>query len=286
MSPPGRHSLRIIIEDDEGFTAEDTVSYFIEIGSVPTGQYAIALFTRYSFISHFHTHEPCLCCTLSTMLLCTTVPGQVPPLTVHFINDSPRVMNNSVEADIVLSRPVQSLVCNVRSTSVDISMDCEFRKQNSVTVCAYFYNHCCTSVGSSGRAQFFDLQPGRYALRVVATNQVPDKELIRRGFSISDDPNLCTLHLINNGVTVVDNNVTVEFAGTGPARGHKCQLDREDYYECMLLCYECMLLYNTCVNYHCQHREPVLNYCSVQVKCMHMLYTDFITASHLQAAAQ
>ena len=50
-----------------------------------------------------------------------------------------------------------------------------------------------------------------------------------------DDPNLCTVQLINNGVTVVDNNVTVEFAGTGPARGHKCQLDREDYYECMLL---------------------------------------------------
>ena len=37
VSPPGSHSLRIIIEDDEGFTAEDTVSYFIERGSAPTG---------------------------------------------------------------------------------------------------------------------------------------------------------------------------------------------------------------------------------------------------------
>ena len=37
VSPPGSHSLRIIIEDDEGLTAEDTVSYFIERGSAPTG---------------------------------------------------------------------------------------------------------------------------------------------------------------------------------------------------------------------------------------------------------
>ena len=56
----------------------------------------------------------------------TTVPAQVPPLTVHFINDSPRVINNSLEADIVLSRPVQSLVCYLKSTSMSASMDCEY----------------------------------------------------------------------------------------------------------------------------------------------------------------
>ena len=37
VSPPGSHSLRIIIEDDKIFTAEDTVSYFIERGPAPTG---------------------------------------------------------------------------------------------------------------------------------------------------------------------------------------------------------------------------------------------------------
>ena len=45
-----------------------------------------------------------------------TAPDQVPPLLVSFINDSPRVMRDSVEADILLSRPVQSLVCRLKRT--------------------------------------------------------------------------------------------------------------------------------------------------------------------------
>ena len=36
VSSPGNHSLRIIIEDDEG-CSEDNASYFIEGGSDPTG---------------------------------------------------------------------------------------------------------------------------------------------------------------------------------------------------------------------------------------------------------
>ena len=51
------------------------------------------------------------------------VPAVVPPLLVSFINDSPRVMRGSVEADILLSRPVQSLVCRGR-VEVD-EVDCE-----------------------------------------------------------------------------------------------------------------------------------------------------------------
>lgn len=89
-------------------------------------------------------------------------------------------------------------------------------------------------VGSNGHAHFFDLQPGRYVLKVVARNNVPDIELIRRGFDISGDPIFCTVHLINNGVTVSANNVTVQFAGSGPAQGYKCRLDRNNYYECKL----------------------------------------------------
>ena len=37
VSPPGDHYLKIVSEDDEGFTAEDTVPYFIQSGSTPTG---------------------------------------------------------------------------------------------------------------------------------------------------------------------------------------------------------------------------------------------------------
>ena len=64
------------------------------------------------------------------------VPVQVPPLTVHFINDSPRVINTSMEADIVVSRPAQSLVCSLRSAFVDLSVNCEFILSNN------FLWHC------------------------------------------------------------------------------------------------------------------------------------------------
>ena len=58
-------------------------------------------------------------------ILLLTVPAQVPPLEVTFINDSPRVESSSVEADIVLSRPVQSLMCILKGRSVNLEMDCE-----------------------------------------------------------------------------------------------------------------------------------------------------------------
>ena len=45
---------------------------------------------------------------------------------VHLINNSPRVMNDAVEADIIVSRPAQSLVCSLRSAFVDLSMECKF----------------------------------------------------------------------------------------------------------------------------------------------------------------
>ena len=54
------------------------------------------------------------------------VPAVVPPLLVSFINDSPRVMRDSVEADILLSRPVQSLVCRLKRGRVEVDeVDCE-----------------------------------------------------------------------------------------------------------------------------------------------------------------
>ena len=58
--------------------------------------------------------------------LCT-VPAVVPPLTVSFIGDSPRVQEDSVEADILLSRPVQSLICRLKGGSLTTEQDCEYQ---------------------------------------------------------------------------------------------------------------------------------------------------------------
>ena len=54
----------------------------------------------------------------------------IPPPVVSFINDSPCVMEDSVEAYILISRPVQSLVCFLRRGSVTIKENCEL------------YTHC------------------------------------------------------------------------------------------------------------------------------------------------
>ena len=45
------------------------------------------------------------------------------------------------------------------------------------------------------------------------------------------------MHLINKGVTIEDNNATIEFEGTGPSEGivvseFVCQLDDESFNEC------------------------------------------------------
>ena len=100
----------------------------------------------------------------------------------------------------------------------------------------------CTSIsphyhdhsGSSGNVSFTDLAPGKYVLRVAATNSREDRAIERRSFEISSDPSFCTTHLINGGVTVSGDIATVEFAGTGPAETFRCKLDTEPAFACKL----------------------------------------------------
>ena len=93
-------------------------------------------------------------------------------------------------------------------------------------VCAIY------TTGSSGSVVFTDLEPGRYWLRISATNYGGDRDIVRRKMEISSDPSFCTAHLINNGVTVEDGRAIVEFAGDGPAEAYVCSLDREKAFPC------------------------------------------------------
>ena len=88
--------------------------------------------------------------------------------------------------------------------------------------------------GSSGNVSFTDLAPGKYVLRVAATNSREDRAIERRRFEISSDPSFCTTHLINEGVTVSGDTATVEFAGIGPAETFRCKLDTEPAFACKL----------------------------------------------------
>ena len=79
---------------------------------------------------------------------------------------------------------------------------------------------------------FSSLSPDLYTLRVIATNRRPDKEFIKRRFEITDDLERCSLHLINDGVSISDDTVTVQFASQGRVDRYNCHLDKTDYYEC------------------------------------------------------
>ena len=95
----------------------------------------------------------------------------------------------------------------------------------------YFHSHS----GSSENVSFTDLAPGKYVLRVAATNSKEDRAIERRRFEISSDPSFCTTHLINGGVTVSGDMATVEFAGTGPAETFRCKLDTKPAFACKTL---------------------------------------------------
>ena len=49
------------------------------------------------------------------------------------------------------------------------------------------------------------------------------------------NPNICTVHLINDGVTVNGNTATVEFASAGPATTFQCSLDSQSFSACELV---------------------------------------------------
>ena len=88
-------------------------------------------------------------------------------------------------------------------------------------------------LGSNGHIAFSSLNPGVYTLRIVASNRRPDKEFLKRRFEITNDTERCTLHLINNGVTVTSNDTaSVEFASRGPVTGYNCFLDKMKPFKC------------------------------------------------------
>lgn len=51
----------------------------------------------------------------------------------------------------------------------------------------------------------------------------------------TEQANICTVHLINDGVTISGNTATVEFASTGPSATFLCSLDRQDPVSCMCI---------------------------------------------------
>ena len=79
---------------------------------------------------------------------------------------------------------------------------------------------------------FSGLSPAVYTLRVVARDEHNNRAIKNTNFEVTDDPERCTLNLINEGVSVRGDSARVEFAGRGPANGHLCHLDSTEPYQC------------------------------------------------------
>ena len=79
---------------------------------------------------------------------------------------------------------------------------------------------------------FSGLSPDNYTLRVVARDEHNNRAIKNTNLEMTDDPERCTLHLINEGVSVRGDSARVEFAGRGPANGYFCHLDKTPSYQC------------------------------------------------------
>ena len=104
VSPLGSHTVRIIAS-----FGEDTVSYIIS--DTENDGEGLIIPCRDKFKMTY---------------LSLSVRSSVPPLMVHFVNDSPRVVQDSVEAEFVTSRPVVGATCFLRSPTDRSYEDCEF----------------------------------------------------------------------------------------------------------------------------------------------------------------
>ena len=60
----------------------------------------------------------------------------------------------------------------------------------------------------------------------MARDEHNNRAIKKTRFEVTDDPERCTLHLINEGVSVRGDSARVEFAGRGPANGYLCHLDK------------------------------------------------------------
>ena len=86
--------------------------------------------------------------------------------------------------------------------------------------------------GSGGHVVFSGLSPAVYTLRLVARDEHNNKAIKKTCFDVTDDPERCILHLINEGVSVSGDSARVEFTGRGPANSYLCHLDRTEPYQC------------------------------------------------------
>lgn len=91
------------------------------------------------------------------------------------------------------------------------------------------------SLGSSGVFDRTGIPHGDYTLRVIARDPARPNEspaIVRNRLWVHGDDIFCVTHVMNRGLTVNGNNVTIEFQATGIVTHYVCSLDRTEYFPC------------------------------------------------------
>lgn len=89
--------------------------------------------------------------------------------------------------------------------------------------------------------EFEGIPPGDFTLRVVAKDpDIDDRDnphrraLARNRLWVHGDDVFCVVHVMNDGVTVDGNSMTIDFYSTGNPTGFLCSFDRAPFVECKL----------------------------------------------------
>ena len=100
-------------------------------------------------------------------------------------------------------------------------------------------NVVITSTGSDGVFELSNIPPGDFTLRVVAVDPFindafnPHRRAITRNrLWVHGDDTFCVVHVRNDGVSVDENTMTIDFYSTGEPSGFLCSFDRGEFFEC------------------------------------------------------
>ena len=94
--------------------------------------------------------------------------------------------------------------------------------------------HISIAIGLNGPspAMFPDLGEGRYTLQISASNNWVDRTSYKRRIHIPSDPTVCCVYLINDGISVKDGEIVVEFSSTGNPESFLCKTGVMDDITC------------------------------------------------------
>ena len=145
---------------------------------------------------------------------------------LYFTGDTPRLDVNSIHVEFESNMNDLMIECHLKGRN---KVDCECLQFRGGFLLSHF-TLLSTCSGSRGVFTVSGVSPGRHVIRVIARSRSisgrAGRKILKSIVYVPEDSESCRPHLINRGINVKGNNVTLEFASTGSPRGFECILDR------------------------------------------------------------